>query len=495
MGKITLVGLGPGDPGMISIAAAKVLVESSHIYLRTEIHPVVNWLKEKNVKYQTFDWIYRQAENFQQVYRRIAREIIEMGHMGEVVYALPGHPLMAEESVDLIIKEAGCNGIEVDIIPGISFLDALIATLKIDPVEGLNIYDGLRLKAQQLQPNVGTVLIQAYSNLILSDIKLTLMDCYHDEHPVVVVTAAGIPGEEKVERCPLFQLDRVRTVNHLTSVYIPPVKEEKSAGVKYPLDPLVDTMKILRSDNGCPWDREQDHLTLRKYLLEEAYELLEALDKQDMYNTCEELGDLLLQIVFHAQIASESGYFDINDVVESITEKMVRRHPHVFGSVKVNNSTDVALNWEAIKRTEKSSKEENSLLDGVPESYSSLMKAQKIQSKASKVGFDWEDYNGALVKVYEELVEIREAISADNKKHMESELGDVLFAIVNLARLLDIDAESALAGTVNKFRRRFRHIEKEASRIGQKLSDISIEKKEIWWEESKKLEKTIKKEE
>lgn len=488
---ITLVGLGPGDPGMISIAAVEALAGSNQVWLRTGVHPVVDWLKGKGIKYRTFDRVYQECENFQQVYKKIAQEVIELGQSSDVVYALPGHPLMAEESVDLIIKEVEDKGLKIKIIPGVSFLDALVVALRLDPVAGLTILDGLRVQSGDLQPGIGTVLVQAYNKIVLSDIKLTLMEVYPDEHPVAVVTAAGVPGEEKLEHCLLYELDRVETVNHLTSIYIPPVKTPlpfiHQSG--YPLDPLVNVMKTLRGSKGCPWDREQTHDTLKKYLLEETYELLEALERQDMYNICEELGDLLLQIVFHSQIASESGNFDINDVVGAIVEKMIRRHPHVFRNVKVENSDDVIVNWEAIKKTEKQANETKSILDGVPKSFPSLMKAQKVQSKASKVGFDWEDYRGALAKVYEELAEIQEAIESNDWRQKESEIGDALFAMVNLARLLNIDAEVALAGTIDKFKNRFFYIEEKAAKNRRKLEEVDMKKMDDWWEEAKKGEK------
>ncbi|NTW05647.1 MAG: nucleoside triphosphate pyrophosphohydrolase [Peptococcaceae bacterium] len=485
---ITLVGLGPGDPGMISLAAMEALTESTCLWLRTSVHPSVDWLRKKELKFETFDLIYQEAKDFQEVYRKIANRVIEIGKNRDIVYALPGHPLMAEKSVDFIMEEAETLGIEIRIIPGISFLDAVTTALRIDPVEGLVILDGLDLDSKNLQPGIGTVLVQAYSKMVLSDLKLTLMECYQDDHPVVAVTAAGIPGEERLEHCPLYLLDRLDNINHLTSIYVPPVMNyefsvEKN---KYPLDPLVETMEILRGVGGCPWDREQTHTSLRKYLLEESYELIEAINSQDMDHICEELGDILLQVVFHAQIASENGSFEINDVIEEITEKMIRRHPHVFGNVKVENSAEVAVNWEAIKKTEKKIPKMKSILDGVPESFSSLLKAQKIQVKAAQAGFDWDNYTGALEKVFEELAEIDDAIKSKNRVHIESEIGDAIFSLVNLARLLDISAETALAATLTKFKKRFSYIEEQVLKSGQSLSDFNIEKKNIWWEESKK---------
>ncbi|MCL6477987.1 MAG: nucleoside triphosphate pyrophosphohydrolase [Peptococcaceae bacterium] len=495
MGRvITLVGLGPGDPGMLSLAAVEALTKSGCTWLRTGVHPVVGWLKEKKIPFKTFDHIYREEKNFQEVYRRIAREIMAMGRERDVLYALPGHPLVAEESVQLIIDGAAAEGLEISIIPGVSFLDAMFAAVKSDPAAGLHIVDGLRLDEQQPDPAVSTVVVQAYNRVVLSEIKLTLMDYYPDEHTVMVVTAAGIPDREKVTACPLYELDRVKGVNHLTSIYIPPLAgASRSKGCFYPLDRLVGIMERLRGEKGCPWDREQDHRSLRPYLLEEAYEVIEALDRQDMYNICEELGDLLLQIVFHAQIASENGHFNINDVVDTIAEKMVRRHPHVFGDVNVENSQEVINNWAAIKEKEKPGKRKKSVLDGIPGNLAALMKAREAQSRAAKVGFDWPDYKGALDKVYEELNEAVEAIKSGSGVQKENEIGDILFAVVNLARLLKIDAEVALTKTVNKFSQRFRYIEEKAALAGRQLADCSLEEMDSWWEEKKNMEKSIKK--
>ena len=490
---ITLVGLGPGDPGMLSLAAVEALSGSRRTWLRTGVHPVTGWLKDRGIDFNTFDHIYQEAGDFQEVYRSIAQQVTELAREGDLVYALPGHPLVAEESSELILGLAAREGQEVRVVAGVSFLDALLAVLKIDPAGGLSIVDGLRLEQQRPNPEKGNVIIQAYSRMVLSEIKLSLMEYYPDQHPVAVVTAAGVPGQERLDRLPLYQLDRVQEVNHLTSVYVPPLEGPATGRCCYPLDPLVEVMARLRGIDGCPWDREQDHLSLRKYILEEAYEVIEALDSQDMYNTCEELGDLLLQIVFHAQIASEGGRFNINDVVGGITEKMIRRHPHVFGGVKVENSAEVLLNWAAIKELEKPGRGPKGLLDGLPGQLPALMKAQKMQSRAAKAGFDWSDYKGALEKVYEELNEVQEAIKIDNGRQIENELGDLLFAAVNLARLLKIEAEVALAKSSGKFEQRFRQIEKRAASAGRQLSECSLSEMDVWWEEIKKVEKSIKK--
>lgn len=249
---------------------------------------------------------------------------------------------------------------------------------------------------------------------------------------------------------------------------------------------LADVMDKLRSPDGCPWDREQDHTSLMPYLVEEAYEVLEAIQLGDMHKLAEELGDLLLQIVFHAQIAKEQGEFDLSDPIKQIVAKMKRRHPHVFGQTKVESSEQVLANWEAIKAQERGGTTTASLLDAVPRNMPALMQAGKIQQKAARVGFDWENIDGAWAKVTEETAELHGAIAAGDSSNISEELGDLLFAIVNVARFLEVEPEIALLSTVIKFRHRFSYIEEQARVAGKELATYSLSELDKWWEEAKK---------
>jgi MazG family protein len=241
-------------------------------------------------------------------------------------------------------------------------------------------------------------------------------------------------------------------------------------------------MKRLRGENGCPWDHEQTHESLKPYLLEETYEVLEAIDKQDDSELTEELGDLLLQIVFHAQIASENRKFDIDDVARKIVEKLKRRHPHVFGKTKVGGSEEVLKNWEEIKKDEG----KLSVLAGVPEHLPALLKARRVQEKSKRVGFDWDNIDGAFKKILEEVNELKEAAAEMNKKRTEEEFGDILFSLVNVSRFLGIDAESSLRKTINKFKKRFQYIESAVKKMGDKqLNNYSIHELDELWEEAK----------
>jgi tetrapyrrole methylase family protein/MazG family protein len=539
--RITIAGLGPGAPGCITLGTWKFLQASPRVLLRTGIHPVVDWLRQEGISFSTFDYIYEEETDFQKIYKRIAEEVLGAAEKGEVLYAVPGHPLVAEESVRLVIEMAEKKGADIELLPAVSFLDALFIALRLDPGAGLQIIDGVRIDQKPPLPGRAAVITQIYSRLVASDIKISLLEIYPPEHQVTVVRGAGIPGEEIIETISLFELDRLTWLDHLTSLYVPAMKSEAKGAfgsgqagssefydseggeadviqvyegisdtdgnVKlheelskaeshgsgqaclFPLDPLVEILARLRGGDGCPWDREQDHRTLRPYLLEESYEVLEAIGEGAADKICEELGDLLLQIVFHAQVAAENQNFDMNTVVAGISEKMIRRHPHVFGSVSVKDSREVIVNWEKIKAGERAGKIARGLLAGVSQSLPALMRAAKLQEKAAGAGFDWPDYRGALEKTREETDELEAVITAGNPAEIEDELGDLLFSIVNLARLLGVEPETALSGTSVKFTRRFAYIEKMAGLSGRNLSSYSLSELDKWWEDAKKLEK------
>ncbi len=493
MGQITVVGLGPGSFGALTQETLHILKGGGDIFLRTTKHPVVKLLQEQGLlKAHSFDYLYDTHDNFESIYREIAVALVNKAATTSIVYAVPGHPLVAEESVVQLRELCQERGVSVKVVPAMSFLDPFINAVGYDPIKGLNIVDALQLDKQPLQTAVANVIVQVYSPLVAQDVKISLMDYYPDEHPITIVRAAGVEGEEQVHHGPLYELDRLDWIDYLTTVFLPPLESSKGQA-KYPMDPLVDIMGRLRAPDGCPWDREQNHQSLKKYLIEETYEVLDAIDEGNMHKVCEELGDLLLQIAFHAQIASEAGFFDMNDVVAEITEKLVRRHPHVFGDIEVADSNEVSVNWDKIKEQEKQGRgESQSLLDNIPKALPALLKAEKVQKRAAKVGFDWPDYLGAMEKVKEETVELEEAIAEEPIDRVKDEMGDLFFALVNLARLLKVDPESVLAGTVDKFTKRFRFMEQKATETGIELSNLTLEQLDKLWEEAKIALKSAK---
>lgn len=264
--------------------------------------------------------------------------------------------------------------------------------------------------------------------------------------------------------------------------------------IKDPFWRLVRIMERLQEPGGCPWDREQTHESLKPYLIEEAYEALDAIDRQDWGDLAEELGDVLLQVIFHSVLAKRTGKFAIEDVLETASAKMVRRHPHVFGETEARTAQDVLQNWEklkAIEREEKNGQNNDgdanavSVLSGVPQVLPALLKAQRIQEKAARVGFDWENPLQVLDKVEEEIAELREAIAANDKIHAREEIGDLIFALVNLARFLNVDAEEAVRATAEKFRKRFQFIERKSRELGRPLADMPLDEMESYWQAAK----------
>jgi tetrapyrrole methylase family protein/MazG family protein len=252
---------------------------------------------------------------------------------------------------------------------------------------------------------------------------------------------------------------------------------------------LVGIMARLRGENGCPWDRQQTHESIKPYLVEEAYEVLEAIDEQDPAKLCEELGDLTLQVVFHARMAEEAGAFDIDAVLTAICEKLTRRHPHVFGDVVAETAQEVLFNWEQIKKTERQKTQGSaSLLDGVPRDLPALLRAHRLQEKASRVGFDWSEARQVLQKVEEEFAELRAAMEGQAPERVEAELGDLLFALVNLSRFLAVNPEEALRKTIARFIRRFRYIEEALATRGQTLGKATLQEMDALWAEAKAQE-------
>lgn len=250
---------------------------------------------------------------------------------------------------------------------------------------------------------------------------------------------------------------------------------------------LTDIVDTLMSENGCPWDKVQTHDTLKPYLVEEVYETLEALDHGNPDDIKDELGDLLYQIMFHAKIAAQKNEFDIGDVIDSISEKMVRRHPHVFNDGKLDTPDEVVDQWEEIKKTEKTHSKRESILDGVPKQLPGLQRAQKLQKKAAKHGFDWDKITAVFDKLDEEVAEFKEAVlSQKTEDDITAELGDILFVLVNIARHKNIDAEEALRATNNKFIKRFHHIEQEVAKTGKDLKNTPLNELERHWQDAKK---------
>jgi len=477
MPGITLLGLGPGNPDQLTREAWDVLSSAEEVWLRTRQHPTVNALPP-SVNLHSFDELYENGETFDQVYDSIVEKVLELGRRpGGVIYAVPGHPFVAETTCPKIARLARDEGLATVIVEGLSFLEPTFSAFGLDPYPRLALFDAMELSTAHVPtfpPDMPVLIAQLYSRLVASEVKMTLNTAYPDEHPVQLVHAAGTK-DELVEELKLYEIDRSEHIGLLTSLYVPPLGEGTS------FEAFQEVVAHLRAPDGCPWDREQTHQSLRTHLLEEAYEALEAIDRDDVESMQEEFGDLLLQIVLHAQIANEEGEFSINSLIKNIHDKIVRRHPHVFGDLALDGVKGVLQNWEKLKEVERkdNGKKDKGLLDGVPKALPALTQAQEYQDRAARVGFDWPVVEGVLDKVTEEIQEIK---SATNEMELAEEIGDLFFVLVNLARWKKIDAESALRETNHKFKQRFTFVEQGARQQGRLLSDMTLEEMDALWE-------------
>ncbi len=484
---LKIVGLGPGGMNYMTLDALEALESAEIVYLRTEKHPVIDKLRERGIKFESYDSYYEKYETFDEVYMNVAKDIANKAEEKDVVYAVPGNPFVAEKTVEHLQNIAEKQNAEIEFVHGASFIDAIVTRLKRDPVHGLKIMDALQIEAQAPDVTMDNMIIQVYDRMTASRVKLALGKYYEDDQNIIVVRGAGIPDEERIETMMLYELDQKDGIHdHLTSLYIPRI--EMGGERKRFFEDLTGIMEILRSPDGCPWDREQSHESLKPYLIEEAYEVLDAIDRGDLYELEEELGDLLLQVVFHATIAEESGYFNIHDVTTGICEKLIRRHPHVFSDVHVDGSEEVLTNWEAIKKEEKQEDMHIESMERIPAGLPALMRAYKIQKKAADVGFDWDDIKDAIAKIHEELDEFLEIYESGDKERVTDELGDLLFAVVNVCRFLKVRPEVALSHTNEKFLRRFRFIEEKSLEKGKILNNMTLEEMDKLWNMAKKLD-------
>ena len=453
-----VVGLGPAGPDELTVATRAAIERVARRFLRTSRHPAAVAVPDA----RSFDDVYDAAESFEEVYARIVDVLIdEATSHGEVLYAVPGSPRVAERTVELLIAD---ERVEATVLPALSFLDLAWARLGVDPVAvGVRVVDGRRFAVEAAGEPGPLLVAQCDAPHVLSDIKLAAGHELDPATPVTVLHHLGLP-DESVRTVPWCDLDRAVEPDHLTSLWIP----ELTAPVAVELARFEELVRTLRA--RCPWDREQTHQTLTRHLLEETYEVLEAIGGLGRpggpAHLEEELGDLLFQVVFHATLAAEAGEFTLADVARTIHEKLVLRHPHVFGQVQADSADAVMASWERNKQAEKG---RSSLMDGIPADLPALLYAHKIQRKAAAVG-----------------------IGVNNLSHGEgaptstlvAELGEVLFAVVGLARRDGVDPEAALRGAAAAFRDRFVALEELAGQRGLELRRLDQPTLDALWAET-----------
>ncbi|ANU09314.1 hypothetical protein A1A1_14022 [Planococcus antarcticus DSM 14505] len=482
MNTIHIIGLGAGDLDQLPLGVYKKLKAAVNLYVRTEDHPVLTELVEEGVTFTSFDTVYEKHDSFSPVYAEIAETLIDLSKKESVIYAVPGHPLVAEQTVQNLIGAEKQGRCQLAIEGGHSFLDSLFGALRIDPIEGFQLMDGTEMTSDHVNMTQHLLIAQVYDSFSASEVKLTLMEKYPDDYPVTVVTAAG-SKDEVLCTVPLHELDRVAEVTNLTTVYVPPAAEQTQRLKEW--QTFRSIVAKLRSPEGCPWDREQTHESLSAFLIEEAHELLQAIQEGDDKSITNELGDVLLQVFLHAQIGQDNGYFQLEDVLEAVSAKMIRRHPHVFGDVSVEDSEQVVANWQEIKAQEKPV--QDSLLEDQERFSSSLTTSFNYQKKAAKFGFSWPDAASAWDKFHEELQEFQQEVAKGSKASQLDELGDLLFTVVNLARFFDLSPEQAMMQANQKFQTRFNYVEQQVKQGTGNFSDYTLEQLDEFWNQAKLL--------
>ena len=457
---VLVIGLGPAGLGQLPDSTRALLLDPAYkVVLRTIAHPAAAELSALR-EVVTCDDLYDRAEDFEEVYAAIVERVLEYQAGAGVIYAVPGSPLVGEFAVADLRKR-----VPVEIIPSPSFLDATLSAVGYDPLDrGLRVLDGHALPTPLLIDGP-TIIAHLDQPLILADVVASLGRVVDESSEVTLVIDAG--GDQ--ERLITTLIDSVdpRQAGLRTSIFMDPTPGGL-AGV-------ISVMARLRKD--CPWDRSQTHESLVKNLLEETHELVDAIAAGAEGAILDELGDLLLQVLFHSEIATG---FGVEDVAENLRQKLVRRHPHVFGSVIAGSPEEVKANWERIKEDERGHTP-SSALDGVPAGMPALERAAKLGRKAAAVGFDWPDPGPVFEKISEEVDELRAAVAAGDSEAVQAELGDLLFAVVNLARHLKLDPELALTRTIREFIRRFQEMEKAGSLDGLDLAQLDAR-----WEAAKR---------
>jgi tetrapyrrole methylase family protein/MazG family protein len=462
-------------------ALARLQTPDARVFVRTRFFPGLAGLLE-GVVWTSFDEVYESASTLAEVDTTIAERLLTAGD--DVVFAVPGDGVLGEAIHSRLLD----SGASVDVVPGVSLGTGALAAARLPASDGAQFVEATSLGGSgidlliELNPRWPAVVTGVYNPRVAGEVKLALQRVYPADHLIRLVAHPGLE-DLRVSELGLMDLDRVSAeFDHLTHVVIPPVVGYVPSGSAHGLRAIVARLRA--PTIGCPWDLEQTHRSLIPYAIEEAYEVVDAIEDDDTSGLADELGDLLLQVALHAEIADQQAEFEWNDVVRTLSEKLVRRHPHVFGSVSVSGAADVVRNWDQLKAAERAGEPpRESALDGVPASLPQLKRAAELARRATKAGFDWPTRDGTLAKVREELAELLAAASVAERRE---ELGDLLYILAKLAWQEGVDPEEALRAANRKFTDRFKVLEAIAAERGwSSLQDRPLADLESAWTEAK----------
>jgi tetrapyrrole methylase family protein/MazG family protein len=480
VGKIVIVGLGAGDRDSLTMGALDVLKTDKRIILHSGRLPVAAALITRGIGFETLDDLYRDSEDFDTLAENGALRVMEAVEDGDVVYGALGSGVYGDGVAERLLEVARRRDIPVGIVAGV---DSLAGAGALAGCSGAyRVMNAMDVKDAILDGRETLFVRELDNPLLAGDVKVKLLETYPAGHRIAY--GSGY----QLRLIALEDLDRQKDLDHTAHIGVPKLSEGERQ--RYDFYDLVAIIAKLRAPGGCPWDREQTHESLKPCMIEECYEALDAIDRKDDMKLADELGDVLLQAVFHAEIGREREGFDIGDVTTAVCKKMIERHPHIFGSVTAETADAVLKNWEEIKKTSYGHRTHSEVIESVPKNLPALMYAYKVQKKAAQAGFDWQDVEGAFPKIEEELSEVAELLpeAAKHRDRLTEELGDLLFAVVNVFRKLKIEPELALDGAVAKFISRFEAVEKAVLADGKAMEACSLEELDGYWDKIKEFE-------
>jgi tetrapyrrole methylase family protein/MazG family protein len=457
-------------PEALTIAQKKVLKNVHQIFVQTRLHPSADFLLEMSIDALSMDDLFESSEDFDALNDAIADRLCKAG---DCVYIATGN--IQNSQLPAIKKAAQAHNVRVLVLPHLRAGE--VAFPEREPALAVSAHD----LPEQIDPEQNYVVEEIDSRISAGEAKLFLSEFYPDES-AVFLASIGKDGIYATREIMLCELDRQKSYDATTILYVE--KTQYEARSRHGFDDVMRIVRRLRAPNGCPWDREQTHASLKNALLEESYELIDAIDEDDEAHICEELGDVLLQIAMHAVIAEEQSAFTARDACTELVEKLIYRHPHVFGSIRVSGSDEVLKNWDALKMSQRGQTSQTQVLKSVPKSFPALLRSRKVQKKAADVGFDWSCANDAFYKISEETEELR--VAMEQGSNVEEEMGDLLFAVVNVARLLKLEPEFLLMQATDKFIDRFEQMEAFAQARGNELKNLSFKEQDKLWDEVKK---------
>lgn len=472
MKPITVVSLGPGPREHLTLGAVEALKKAEKVILRTRLRcDAADYLQEAGVPFETLDHLHEECEDYEELNAKAAAYVLAQAEESAVCYAV--FDASADETVSALRQKA-----EVSVLPGVPLCAPFLAAAPAQ--EKIEIQTASSLTLTSIQNPL--LILECDSRILMGQCKLQLLDWYALDQPVLFFPPGDGPKRSFLS-IPLSDLDRQKRYDHTCAALLPalPLTDRE----RFDFYDLMRVMAILRGENGCPWDKEQTHETLRKYLIEEAYETAAAIDEGDWDHVADELGDVLLQVAFQATIGRQTGTLELSDITTHICRKMISRHRHIFGADRCETALQVVENWEKIKKEERGFRTQSEVLSGVSPGLPPLMRAAKVQNKAGDVGFDWPDCENALCKAEEELGEVRTEWK-NQGNGLEEAFGDLLFACVAAARKAGVEAECALQKATEKFISRFSAMENAILQAGKRIQDLTLSEMDVYWKGNRK---------